>query len=1399
MKIKKNIKKSLAIILSCSLLISNGIVSLAKNVTAPGNYGYVYNDEGYNTNLVEMDKPTFTLVDKNGSNLPSSKYYKVGSKYYVSGDGYVKIAFSSKANIGTGWYAGKTVTITDDKGINGHIAETYINNGIVGHWMFGIVKNANQIADINSKVRQTSRTGIYSITNYNKIKVLARASGSTDPEATISAVYDMSSDNSKIVVASDTSAPTITSSVSGTSVYGSGNLLWYLDSATVQFTASDTGGSGLKAIMVNNASYGTPASFAPTSSTTYSAYSIDNVGNTSLPRNVTVYVDNDNPVISSYTRNSQLSTSTTGVYDFTFTDASSGIDSYAVSTSATVPAASSFKDVTSKNSLSGVTSISFTANGKYYIFLKDRVGHVVRSSQINVVADGSGPVVTSKVYDTAYNLLTPVNSWYTKLPAILRINAVDDSNIAYLDINGIRNTPATTMDSYYVDNNITTDGKHIYSYITSDGVGNTSEGNATVKVDTVNPYDLKFAINTTTPTSTGVGLTISAKDAHSGIANIKFYIDTANNLADIDENTDLSKLSYNWVDATNIFTSGQAKSNPIVVGTGEQGPTSTSYNLFVKENGIYRYSITDIAGHTVYSTDADPSGGIILVDDFDSSAPVSDAKVIGNEIFTGISVPYTNTLNTIQYYNANTYLKVIGTDHPSNVADKNYYSGIKSLSLTYNAFIPATYDADGNMITQSSVELVTDSMSFPAKTLTAEYDFFISDAYDQTFTYNVDDHANNKATEAMKTVYLDKDAPESVTFEAKSDLTQSVTSTTGVQLSTSASDKVSGLRYLILMRSGEDGNFTEYARKEISTTATTLLNGTNDFKVTENGYYKVRAVDNVGNVYDKDDKIIPITNIDDNAPSDVTIESNTTEWVNEDTGVMLTSSATDEGSGIASITTWGLNHNSNTFETLKTTGYTMIKESNSDNYKTHENNEFLASAKDVTGNETRMPDDAAIEVTNIDPVSPTVDMTVGSGVFGTEGCPIKVTASDKESGLRSLTIQRYEGNDEWVDVTEDSTAVANVYAVNKVFSNNKSSNTATQSTTFYVKENGTYRILADDVVLNETASTALTVSGVDSTGPIITVSGNPTDWTKEDAIITIKAVDKDGHVADISIDGTSQSIVSGSITTCKFTVSQNGTHEIVATDDAGNSSSYTLKVTKIDKTAPTVTYKLKNYNTQTKTCDIVMEMKDDLSGVSKAYLNNFKLTVDGSNSITVTKNVAMNNIYTCTVTDAAGNKVTVDISAKRKLVSIEVTTPPKKTDYEPGEDFDKTDMVVTAKYDDGSTQVITDYTITNGDDLKDGQETIKIKYSEGDVTVYTTTPITVNKDDDNSKKDDDSKKDDSGGNNTSNKSKNTKAAKVIQNVVTNDNSPLFILITIIILDILALAIIFIKRRRFYHK
>lgn len=62
---------------------------------------------------------------------------------------------------------------------------------------------------------------------------------------------------------------------------------------------------------------------------------------------------------------------------------------------------------------------------------------------------------------------------------------------------------------------------------------------------------------------------------------------------------------------------------------------------------------------------------------------------------------------------------------------------------------------------------------------------------------------------------------------------------------------------------------------------------------------------------------------------------------------------------------------------------------------------------------------------------------------------------------------------------------------------------------------------------------------------------------------------------------------------------------------------------------------------------------------------------------------------------------------------IEITTPPTKTEYMAGEEFDPAGMVVTAFYKGGTSEPITSYNIFPGGKLTKGQTKVTIQYDDG--------------------------------------------------------------------------------------
>ncbi|MCQ2379141.1 MAG: hypothetical protein MJ016_08075, partial [Victivallaceae bacterium] len=159
--------------------------------------------------------------------------------------------------------------------------------------------------------------------------------------------------------------------------------------------------------------------------------------------------------------------------------------------------------------------------------------------------------------------------------------------------------------------------------------------------------------------------------------------------------------------------------------------------------------------------------------------------------------------------------------------------------------------------------------------------------------------------------------------------------------------------------------------------------------------------------------------------------------------------------------------------------------------------------------------------------------------------------------------------------------------------------------------------------------TSVSVTKVDSVAPTISTSGNPKEWTKS-AKISAKFSDALSGIKtkQYSLDNKTWKTYSSSIT-----VKQNCTVYFKATDKAGNKTTKSVSVTKVDSVAPTISIS-GNPKEWTTSAKISAKMTDDLSGIkTKQYSLDNKTWKTYSSSITVKKN--------CTVyfkaTDKAGN------------------------------------------------------------------------------------------------------------------------------------------------------------------
>ncbi|MCQ2378355.1 MAG: hypothetical protein MJ016_03970, partial [Victivallaceae bacterium] len=172
------------------------------------------------------------------------------------------------------------------------------------------------------------------------------------------------------------------------------------------------------------------------------------------------------------------------------------------------------------------------------------------------------------------------------------------------------------------------------------------------------------------------------------------------------------------------------------------------------------------------------------------------------------------------------------------------------------------------------------------------------------------------------------------------------------------------------------------------------------------------------------------------------------------------------------------------------------------------------------------------------------------------------------------------------------------------------------------------------------------VTKVDSVVPTITVSGNPTAWTKNDVVLTVTSDDNLSgvKVQEYSFDQKKWTKVTGSTASGTLTVSGNTIVYFRAFDNAGNQSEIVkTEVKKIDKDLPAVTVK-GNPEDWVSKAELTAVFTGTPSGIAEK-----KYTLDGKTWKTYTTDVVVtqNGTVSFRVTNYAGSTATTSVSVTK--------------------------------------------------------------------------------------------------------------------------------------------------------
>ena len=355
-------------------------------------------------------------------------------------------------------------------------------------------------------------------------------------------------------------------------------------------------------------------------------------------------------------------------------------------------------------------------------------------------------------------------------------------------------------------------------------------------------------------------------------------------------------------------------------------------------------------------------------------------------------------------------------------------------------------------------------------------------------------------------------------------------------------------------------------------------------------YLHARVVDNAGNVHTQR---FGTYLIDKTAPSG-TISGNPTAWTNKN--VTLTFNGTDSGgSGVKRVRqaggTW-VNGATTTMTVTSNGTYSFEVEDNAGNTKT-----------------------VSVVVNRIDKTVPGGTISGNPTAWTNKDVTLTFNATDS-GGAGVKRVKTPAGT--WVNGAQ---------------------------ATYTVSTNGTYSFVAEDNAGNQ-KTVSVVVNRIDKSLPTLEITGNPANWVGTDVTLTIKASDTGGSgVKHIVLPN--GSIITGSQTT--YTIPSNGKFTFKVVDVAGNEQSYTIDVTKIDKTDPTGNVSPSTTNWTNQNVTLTVTTSDSQSGIKEI------VKPDGTKATTATTTfiVERNGTYTFTIYDRVNNKMTKTI----KVSNIDKEAP----------------------------------------------------------------------------------------------------------------------------------------------
>lgn len=276
----------------------------------------------------------------------------------------------------------------------------------------------------------------------------------------------------------------------------------------------------------------------------------------------------------------------------------------------------------------------------------------------------------------------------------------------------------------------------------------------------------------------------------------------------------------------------------------------------------------------------------------------------------------------------------------------------------------------------------------------------------------------------------------------------------------------------------------------------------------------------------------------------ITVDGDSGNW---HTSIPLTITATAGSSGIKNVTVYENNHPTDKADITGT--YNSGKYS----YTASENGTYtftVTSNSDFTASQS-------VTVNRIDSGAPSLSSVSGNPISPAQSAELSVTATPGPSGIGSVTVSRYDG-DQWARISGAQ--------INDTVNQNGS-----LTYTYTATQNGTYKLTVTSTTGVAADSNSVDVTEIDTAKPIVQINSNGYTggtWTKSS--VTLNVSDSTANLGTASFEYSTDSGKTWSSFNGSLTDSAEGsaTYSFRATSASGVAGDIQSITVKIDKTAP---------------------------------------------------------------------------------------------------------------------------------------------------------------------------------------------------------------------------------------